>query len=426
MRVSVVGVDHTTCPISVREPLTLSSQAAGLALRTLLDSPSIDEALVLSTCARTEIYLAGTDGARALETATDLLLTLNSEAGPYVKVRTDTDAVRHAFRVTAGLESQVVGEYEITGQVKAAVHQARAERGLGPELDGVFRRAISCSRRLRTETDLGAIDVSVAKAARSLYLQHGAIEDAAVLVLGSGKIARMLAREFKGARRLVMASRSPQATVGEDVEGQGLPLAEAIDRIAEFDVVCCATRSSRPLLTEADLLEAGPVVIIDVSVPRNVSLGASALPGISFYDVDAVIPSADAGRLQHPELVESILEAEVRDFVGQQSIRQVAPIISALRAHVDHVREVELKRLRSQLEHMDPGQRGAVETLTQRLIDRMFHHLVIRLRLAALTDPELIKAADFFFAHGDDSLFPSNDTPDIDLEAAASRSESTP
>jgi glutamyl-tRNA reductase len=184
-----------------------------------------------------------------------------------------------------------------------------------------------------------------------------------------------------------------------------MDMQNALDRLREFDVVCCATRSSVPLLTRRDVETAAPLLIFDVSVPRNVDPAAGEVPGVALYDIDAIRP-APARSDAALTLIDSIIDAELHDYFARAGSRDIAPIIASLRRHVDRVREQEVERISGKLAGLDAPERAAVESLTQRLIDRMFHHLVVRLKLAALTDPELVRAADFFFAHGEDALFP--------------------
>ena len=414
MSLVVVGVDHSTCPVSIREPMALEGPADARLMRTLMTQPSIDEAAVVSTCARIETYLwSASDSETAAGVASEALTRLNPDSAPFVKIRTDNEAVAHAFRVTAGLESQIIGETEITGQVRIAVQHARTHGSLGPNLQELFRAALACSRRLRRETALGATGASVAAAVATIFRQSQHPTSPAVLILGSGKIAHMLVDEFAGLGRVVIAARNPAsaAAIASRADIESLNLSEAIETLPNFDVVCCATRSRAPLLTVEDVQAAAPITVFDVSVPRNVDPHAAAIAGVTLYDVDAVSPDVDR-RTQGAQLIESILAAEVHDYTSRGAMQEVGPIIAALREHVDHVRAQELERLQSKLDSLDPAQRAVIETMTQRLIDRMFHHLVTRLKLAALTDPDLIKAADFFFAHGEDSLFPTRSESD--------------
>lgn len=409
MPLALVGVDHTTCPVSVRESLVLSREQEIDILHHLGSSSVIDEVVVLSTCARTEVYVATEYPNDARSVVCDCLESLNPAARAGIVFRTDAEAVEHLFRVTGGLESQIVGEYEIAGQVRTAFQSARSIGTLGPELDTLFQAAIRCSRRLRRESDLGQLDLSVAGATVSLVRESRDLTGASVLILGAGKVARLLALEFQGAARLAIGNRNFAAakTVATRFGGEPIPFDQAVNRLAEFDIVCCATRSRSPVLKVDDVMKAAPIVIFDLSLPRNVEVAAGNAPGVVLYDVDAVSPKPTI-ESEGAELIESIIESEVHDYIGRQSIRRVAPIISALRAHVDHVRAVETARIGPRLQHMEPSERAAVEELTARLIDRMFHHLVVRLKLAALTDADLIKAAEFFFAHGEDSLFPGS------------------
>jgi glutamyl-tRNA reductase len=377
--------------------------------------PYVDEAVVVSTCARTEVYLwTNEDVEPARAAAHDALLDLNEECGPFITSKTDADAVRHLFRIAAGLESQVVGEHEIAGQVRSAYKTSRGREAMGVHLDALFRAASACSRRLRRETSLGATETSVAAAAAAHYrLRHGQ-RRSHVLVIGSGRVARMLVSEFRAEHDVVITARSLESleAVADRLDVPWLRLPEALARLAAFDVICCATRSRQPLVTAADVRTAAPLVIFDVSIPRNVDATVAGFPGITLYDVDDVGSDTSDTKALDSTLIDSILDAEVHDCVSRETYREIAPIISALRAHVDRVREQELDRIRGRLDSLDEGARSIIESLTARLIDRMFHHLVTRLKLASLSDPDLIRAAEFFFAHGEDSLFPAPESPD--------------
>lgn len=423
MPYAVVGVDHTICPISVREPMVLDNQSGIGFLEELKRHRGVEEAVLLSTCARTEVYLwTEGDSDRPRQVATGVLARMNPACLDFIVHRDDSSAVRHAFRVTSGLESQVLGEFEITGQVRAAIQMARMQGSLGTRLDSLFQAAVACSRRLRRETSLGKVEASAAATAAHIYRADHELAKSAVLVVGSGRVARMMASEFHGAHRLVVAARTPSRAraLADRLGVESMELSQAIGHLSEFEVACFATRSRRPLLGKREVEAAAPLVIFDVSIPRNVEPEVGEIDGVTLHNVDAVTSTGAPSDPAGSNLVESVLESEVHDFVSRESYREVAPIIAALRAHVDQVRQQELERLRTRLDSFDPSQRSAVEVLTQRLIDRMFHHLVIRLKLASLTDPELIKAADFFFAHGDDTVFPSVVEQPLDTVVAIS------
>jgi glutamyl-tRNA reductase len=195
-------------------------------------------------------------------------------------------------------------------------------------------------------------------------------------------------------------------------------LSDVVKRLEEFDIVCCATRAGEPVIRIEHIPLGHKTLIFDLGVPRNVDPAVDDLPGVTLFDVDAVTSSAAA--IPDEALVANGIEAEVRDFAGRLTIRQVGPIIAGLRAHVDSVRIQEVERIQPLLSELPDRQREAVESMVQRMIDRMFHHLVVRLKLASLTDEDLIRAAEFFFAHGDESLFPEPNNS-VDQPEKASR-----
>ena len=426
MGYNVVGVEHKSCPIQVRERLAVTSPLG----------VEITACVVAGTEAREAVLLAPVPEPRFIHGARNLTTRqlswqvskhfsdFDQGATPYIAHLDGQVAVEHAFRVVAGLESQIVGEYEIAGQARAAVRLARIHGTLGPHLEALFSSATMVSRRLKSETSLGQVDMSVAASARSLLEAQSSLPDSAVLVIGSGRIARLLCAELSNVGRLAISSRTKPAAeaIGSALGITVLPLEDALSNLAQFDVVITATRSTTPVILAQHVRGTKGLIILDLAVPRNVDAAVEGMEGIRLYDVDAVRPAdnaaADAG------LIESIIDAEVHDFLGRETLHEVGAIIEALRQHVDLVREEELQRMEGRLQHMSPGDRAAVESVTLRLIDRMFHHLVVRLRLAALSDPELLRAAEFFFAHGDNSIFPARvSTPVVDesLETVAER-----
>jgi glutamyl-tRNA reductase len=406
--VFIVGVDHTSCPVEIREQLALSAHDSAGIISKLAEDQHIEEVVVLSTCARTEIILVPSNSDdEAMTLAASALEGLNPNCAPFIRRHAGVAAVDHVFRVTAGLESQVVGETEILGQVRAAVAQARARLTLGATLDRLFRSAIASARRLHNETTLGRLDLSAPSAVARVYAQHGELCNASVLVIGSGRMARLAAEHFHSAHRLVITGRTDHAA--QDLSGavgaEYVDFGQAIDNISQFDAVVCATRSSQPLIFSSQLASVGHIVLFDLAVPRNVDPSVRSIPGVTLYDVDSIVSDGSTLMVQDG-LIQSILESEVREYVAGESLREVGPIIEALQRHVERVRIEELERVSAQIGSMDAAGRAVVEQLTQRLIDRMFHHLVVRLRLSALSRPEILEAAEFLFAHGEGSLFP--------------------
>src|SRR5579872_169010 len=243
MQFAVVGVEHQRCPVEIREPMALEGHAEGLALEFLGGVPAVDECVVVSTCARTELYLWGADPAQAVAEANDYLLRLNPLAAPYIQTRRGEAAVGHLFRVASGLESQIVGEDEVAGQVRRSVQLSRDHELLGPNLGPLFQAAIACSRRVRRET--APAHANVAAAALALCERFKPLEQSNVLVIGSGKIARLLAGELSGAHGVTFASRHPASLlelIGE-TGAKVVALDEALAGIDTFDVILTATRS---------------------------------------------------------------------------------------------------------------------------------------------------------------------------------------
>ena len=402
MRFAVVGVEHRTCPVPIREKLALNGPQSDEALMRLAGLPSIDETLLISTCARTEAFVwSDGDLDLAIAESAQYLAGLHPPAIEYIRELRGREAVRHAFRVTSGLESQIVGEQEVTGQVRAAYHRASELGTIGSNLDSLFQAAIACSRRLRKETPLADFEATLADSTVQMASRYRSVDASDVLIVGRGKIARMLLKSFAGARSVTIASASSAGPATESMS-----LTDALSDLSRFQIVCCATRTTLPILDQSHLAASADLLVFDLGMPRNVDSSVAEHTGVQLIDVDDVTSSMGGTNSTGRTLIDSVLDSEVRDYVGRLTLREVGPIIEGLRAHVDAVRDQEIARVQPALKGLEPAQRAAVETLVQRMIDRMFHHLVVRLKLASLSDPELIRAAEFLFAHGEDSLFP--------------------
>lgn len=416
-----VGVEHTTAPVPVRERVSLSGDAREAAARTLRAGPAIDEVVILSTCNRTEIYLYTDDSAGAAAAAVQVLAGDDSEIRRHIRSWEDMDAVEHLFRVAAGLESQVLGEPQILSQVREAFEAAQSVETVGPKLHSLFRSAISCSRQARAGTALGRVNPSLAReavlaAAGALGESQPAIEalqHSRVLLVGAGEIARLVGEELSGrVQALYIANRTESAAVdlARRVGGQPAPFAEISRLLSHVDLVISATGSRHYVLGAEDIPPLGgrqqSLHIFDLAIPRDVDPAAAELPGVILHDLDSLLPEGVRKTWKDDiRAMEGVVAAEVQEFMAWYLTRRVAPVIANLRRHVEAVQAQELKRVAPQLSGLSDRERAAVESLTGRLVDKMFHHLVLRLRLAAQTDPKLVEAAEFFFLHGDGGLF---------------------
>jgi glutamyl-tRNA reductase len=402
------GVEHKTAPLAVREQLT--RDAEGLA-SSLHAHPAIDEVGVLCTCNRLEVYLYSEDPEAALRATRDTL-RIDEETAPYVKQWDDLDAVEHLFRVASGLESQVLGETQVLAQVRETLERAQREGTAGPNLDSLFRAAIRCARRARAGTRLGYTDRSMgAEAVVMAEAELGGLDGRSVLLIGGGEVVRLAAREIRrrnpSSLSIANRTRSVAAEIAEEVGGTPLHIEEIGAILPSVDLVISATASPEPVLHAGDIPPiSNPLLMIDLAIPRDIDPAVGELPNVRLHDLDSLLPGGtEAQWREDVAAMEAVIAAELQDFQSWILTRRVVPVIASLRAHVEAVSEAEMRRVASHLAGLSDREREAVESLTQRLIDKMFHHLVTRLRLAAQTDPRLVEAAEFFFLHGEGGLF---------------------
>jgi glutamyl-tRNA reductase len=401
------GVEHKTAPLAIRECLAPDADL----LTALHAHPAIDEVAVLATCNRLEVYLFTGHPETVLPVVHDAL-GVDAATVPYLRRWNDLEAVRHLFRVASGLESQVLGEPQVLAQVRDALEAAQQADTAGVNLNALFRAAIRCARRARSDTRLGYTDRSIgAEAVHIAEREMGALESRRVLLVGGGEVIRLAARELgrTGVGSLTVANRtlSVAREIAEEFGGTPVRIDEIPATVSRIDIVIAATAASEYVLGTGDVPALDhPLLILDLAIPRDVDPVVGDLPNVRLHDLDSLLPGGTEAQWRDDvAAMEAVIAAEVKDFSSWILTRRVVPVIASLRAHVEEVSEVEMRRVASRLEGLTDREREAVESLTQRLIDKMFHHLVTRLRLAAQTDPRLVEAAEFFFLHGEGGLF---------------------
>jgi glutamyl-tRNA reductase len=326
-------------------------------------------------------------------------------------------AAEHLFRVASGLESQVLGEPQVLSQVRDALETAHRLEAVGPNLHSLFRAAISCARQARAGTTLGRVNVSIgSEAVRAAIVALGSIAGRGALLIGGGEIARLVAEELRRekAGTLFIANRTESVAVDLAAHFRGTParLVDIPRIIPTVDLVITCTSANHYVLTPEDFARgsqpkrAAPLQVFDLAIPRDVDPAVGSIPGVVLHDLDGLLPAGVEEQWDADvRAMEAVIAAEVHEFTAWYLTRRVAPVIASLRSHVEAVSEQELRRVAPRLADLTDREREAVESLTNRLIDKMFHHLVLRLRLAAQTDPRLVEAAEFFFLHGEGGLF---------------------
>ena len=373
MRLSLVGISHHVAPVELRERVALPLEGAARLARALGD------AVCLSTCNRTEVYVAGNDEAVALSSLEELA---GRPLGSVAYRMHDEAAAVHLFRVSAGLDSLVPGESEILGQVRAAYDAARP----GPFLDRVFRQALELGKRVRTETAIGESPASVPSAAAALAQQvFGDLGGRRVLLVGAGRIGELAAGSLsaRGAAIAYVANRSPEAAarLAERFGGTALALDDVPARLGDVDVVLASTGSPAALLGPEDVPQRRkhPLFFIDIAVPRDVDPAVGDLEGCYLYDIDdleAVVAETLAGRRAEAARAERLVALEAERFREWRASLEVVPAIASLRARAEEIRSAELAKLA-------PEERVAAETVTAQILNKLLHLPTVRMKEAA-------------------------------------------
>ena len=395
MKIVLVGVSHHRAPVELRERAALGrEQAAELARRLTGGS---GEAVCLSTCNRTELYLADEAGADAERRAEAALLALEADLGPALYRLHDEAASLHLFRVAAGLDSMVPGEGEILGQVRTA-YEAGAT---GPILDRLFRQALHAGRKARVETAIGESPASVSSAAAALAEQvFGDLRGRKVLVVGAGKIGDLAARNLlsRGATIAWVANRTADraAELAERFGSDALRIEQVDEQLADADVVISSTSAPGWILERAQVervlpaRKGRPLFLIDLAVPRDLDPSIHELDGCYLYDIDdvqAVVAETLAGRRREAERAEAIVAAEAERFREWQASLDVVPAIASLRARAEEIRTAELDRAK-----LNESERRAAESVTAAVLNKLLHLPTIRMKEAAAAADGVIYA----------------------------------
>jgi glutamyl-tRNA reductase len=432
MHLFLLGVSHRTAPVDLRERLDFSSRDLGEAVEAL----AARESVVVSTCNRSEIYVASTDPAKAREELVAFLSEYHSlppEAFlPHLFVKEDAAAAGHLFRVAAGLDSLVVGEPQILGQVKDAFQTAATRRAAGPLLSKLFHWSFNVGKRVRTETALGEGAVSISFAAVSLARKiFGRLQGRCVLVVGAGEISTVTAQHLRshGVGEILITSRTlaNAETLAAAVLGRALPWEEMPKALAAADIVITATGSHRPIITRAVLespgsrRRGGPLFIIDIAVPRDVDPAVGAIEQVFLYNIDdlqSVVSENMSRRAAEIERAEAIVGEELTRFASWQRSRGAIPTVVALRQRFDTIRRAELQRLEGKLGSLPPDARARVDEVTRLIVEKLL--LEPTEQLKALPDEETQLA----YTEAVNRLFRLR--PDDGAEASAGESATFP
>ncbi|MCS6812287.1 MAG: glutamyl-tRNA reductase [Cyanobacteria bacterium] len=407
MNIAVVGLSHKTAPVEVREKLSIPEHQLGQAIAHLCSYPHVMEVAVLSTCNRLEIYCVVTETELGVREVTQFLAEHSKlptqVLRPHLFVLLHQDAVMHVMRVASGLDSLVLGEGQILSQVKEAHKHGQKCNGVGRILNELFKCAIAAGKRVRTETGIGTGAVSISSAAVELAQQQVAslpaesLEFCRIAIIGAGKMSRLLVQHLlaKGAQWITILNRSIERAndlvtqfSGEHshVSLRALPLTDMMTVVAESDLVFTSTAATEPILCRANLepVLTRPLMLVDISVPRNVAGDVKDIAQVRAFDVDdlkAVVAQNQESRRQMAMAAEALLEEELTLFDAWWQSLETVPTINRLREKIETIRCQELEKALSRLGPEFGGKNQAViEGLTKGIINKILHDPMVQLR----------------------------------------------
>ncbi len=401
MKFAITGLNHKTAPVEVRERLNFDQNALGPALAELKRLPGVQEGMVLSTCNRVEVSMWLEEAADARALGEQFLSSSRAVprefVAPYLYCYEEAEAIRHLFRVAASLDSMVVGEPQILGQLKTAYALAKAHGAISGAMDALLTRAFSVAKRVRTETSIGENAVSVSYVAVELARQiFGKLDRSRIMLVGAGKMSELAARHLKraGAEQILVTNRTHARAVemASLFRGRVVEYERFRELLPEVDIVITSSAAPLYILRKEDMrrvIEARrnrPMFLIDIAVPRNIDPAVNELDNVFLYDIDdlqRVAAENLRNRLEEAREAEAIIDEEVRRMVARLKAREVTPTIVSLQQHLESLRQGELERIQTKLATLTPEQREAVEAMTRSLINKIAHGPISELRRQA-------------------------------------------
>jgi glutamyl-tRNA reductase len=425
MHIVVVGLSHKTAPIEIREKLAVPESRMGEALTRLCSYQGVREGILLSTCNRVEVYAvvdeieSGYGGIQ--DFLADAHLSLSSEQlTPHMYWHQGDRAISHLFRVAASLDSMIVGESQILGQIKQAFEVALTHKTTGIILNKVVKKAISVAKRVRTETKISEMAVSVSYAAVELAKKiFSDLSEKTVLLVGAGEMAKLAARHFiaNGVRHVRVTTRNPQNALELANRFGGTPVAfeEFREDMASADIVLVSTGAAHYLLGEDDVQRSvkqrmnRPMFLIDISVPRNIDPAVRHVDNAFLFDIDDLKTRVEQNRgerLNEAEKAERMVVDEVGIVRQWLQSLEVTPTIVALRTRVDDIKQAELDKTLGRLANLSASERQLVETMASSIVNKLIHNTMVTLK-AEVNSSEgaaFVEAARRFFSLGDSAV----------------------
>jgi glutamyl-tRNA reductase len=398
MNVILVGLNHKTAPIEIRERISISEDHIGESLHQLLEFSEIKEAMILSTCNRVEVLLHGTHVHRVVDVVKDLFSDNDnlerSEINKYLYAFVDNEAVDHLFRVTSSLDAMVVGEPQILGQVKDAYRTAVDCRTCGPILNKLLHYAFRVAKRVRTETGIARNAVSVSYAAVALARNiFESLAEKAVFLIGAGEMIELAARHFveQGVSRILITNRtySRAELLAVEFGGEAIPFEDFRKRLTEVDIILSCTGAQAHIIDAEDvkrtlkLRKNRSMFFIDIAVPRDVDPEVNQLENAYLYDIDDlqnIVDSNIAQRKNEIAKANRIIEREVKKFSAWVQSLEVTPTIKGLREMAENVRRQELMKTLRQLKHLNEDDQESLESMSRAIVNKILHPAITQIK----------------------------------------------
>ncbi len=388
---AVIGLNHKTAPVEVREKVTFPSNSEGTLTRHILSTPGVVEAVILSTCNRSEVIVQCSPIEEVSRRVIEAIAAINGvdpvTLRKYSYIKMGSDAVRHVFRVASSLDSMVLGEPQILGQVKDSFKRDSSAGTIGPYLSRLMHRAFFTAKRVRNETGIGLAAVSVAYAAVELAKKIlGDLEDKSVLLIGAGEMAELTAKHLIGQvmRPICVTNRTFEnaCKLADDFSGEALRMEQLSMALAQADIVVSSTGACEPVIKAVDIKNVmktrkyRPMFLIDIAVPRDIEPEANDIDGVYLYNIDDLqtVVSENLGERMNEALkAEDIVSDEVKKFMDWTKTLDLAPTIVALREKLEKIRCGEISRMNGKLSKLDDNQREILEIITKSIINKIAH-----------------------------------------------------
>jgi glutamyl-tRNA reductase len=411
MNLHITGVSHKTAPVEIRERLAFSGAALPEALTELKSRAGVAEALILSTCNRVEIVVSSDDDVDLRSLIADFLSQTRQASAASLSSclyhHEGSKAIHHLFRVAASLDSMVVGEPQILGQLKAAYAAAKAHGAVAGLLDNILPRAFGVAKRVRSETGIGQMAVSISYAAVELARKiFGSLDGKTVMIAGAGKMSELSARHLRrsGASHIFVTNRTYDRALHLANLFQGTPVeyTRFLSLLPEVDILIASSAAPHYILHKAEMQHVigvrrnKPMFLIDISVPRNIEPEVNEVDNVFLYDIDDLQGVVNANlreREKEAGRAEEIIVEEVERMLARLKAQEIAPAIVSLREQLEEIRTSEIERMRGKLGVLTPQQKEAIDTLTRGIINKIAHGPVSELRKQA-GDPEGVHVVD--------------------------------